>query len=310
MAIIDIRELTVVADDGVELTAWQAGGGEGPVLVLCSGLIGDMDAWRELIDRLGPNHRIVGWEYRGLRGRGAGEPCPEVGRHARDLLAVCAATGVERAVVVGWSIGSRVALQAMAEGGLDVRALVLISGLFGRPLRDVLKPWLGPVARAAPWLGDIAAGIAPHAPAIWKAAGRSFRSRSVHDLLRLVGLVSETMPHQRLAELLADTARIELDRLLETLQAFDRHCADVELTDPGVPTLLISGRADAASPADAVMSAAEQLGGAQTMLVPAGGHLVPIEFAELLQLRMARFFRTELGYDALRRRTSARPAAV
>lgn len=297
MAFVNVREVRVRADDGVELTAWRSGGGPGPALVLCNGIVGDVDVWRDLIADFGAWHPVVGWEYRGLRGRAADEPIADVARHAADLAAVCAATGIDDAVLVGWSIGSRVALQAVGTAAVQVRALVLIAGLYGRPLRDALAPWVGPVGYAAPWLANVAGEIAPHAPQLWRMAAAGMRSRAIHDVLRLLGVISETMSRARLAEVLSDTARIDLRRLVGNARAFDAHCADVPLADPGVPCLLISGRNDPLSAPDAVADAAQALGEARTMLVPSAGHLLPLEFAELVNLRIERFLRLALGFD-------------
>ncbi|GEM_PF-3568678 len=308
MASTNVADLGVVARDGVQLRGYTCGSGPGPAILLCNGLLGGIDAWRELIEDFAPLHKIVSWEYRGLRW---GEYASiSVQKHAEDMIDVANAAGLDRFVVVGWSVGTRVALAAAPEAGQRLAAQVLIAGLYGRPLRRVLAPYIGPLSAVGPQLTEIAAALAPYAPTIWKVAGLGARSATVHDVLRVVGAVSEMLDSGRLGELLADGATIELPRLLAFLQAVDSHTRDAPEIELDVPALLVSGSADPLSPRADVEQAAEQIGNAETMRVPSAGQLLPVEFSELLHLRIDRFFRVQLGFDRLvHERAVNQPAA-
>jgi pimeloyl-[acyl-carrier protein] methyl ester esterase len=64
-----------------------------------------------------------------LRGHGRSSPAPthRVEDHARDLAALHEHAGVDRALVVGWSLGAQVALEALPALGRRVAALALLA---------------------------------------------------------------------------------------------------------------------------------------------------------------------------------------
>lgn len=101
--------------------------GEGDAVVLVHGLGGAAENWVELAPELARRHRVI---VPDLPGHGFSEPtgrAGDLGPYADAVLAVCAAEGVERAIVVGHSLGGVVAIRlALARPEL-VRGLVLCS---------------------------------------------------------------------------------------------------------------------------------------------------------------------------------------
>ena len=294
---IDVADVEITARDGVRLSGFAAGGGVGPALVLCNSLLGGVDGWTELIEDFAPYHHLVGWQYRGMRGRDA--QAATIEQHTEDLLDVLDHHKIDKCVLVGWSMGSRVAFEAMNVAPDRFIGGVIVCGVLGRPLQRLAEPFAGPLAAIAPRLGDLAAELAPYAPSVWQLAGMGARSGTVHDILRLIGAVSESVARPRLGELLAETTSLSLEQLLGLLRAIDHHVVHKPLQVATVPTLIIGGSADPLCPRGDVMRAAEGLGTAETMIVPSAGHLLPVEFAELLHLRIAKFLRVHTGFDRL-----------
>ena len=292
----DIAHVPVTSPDGTRLTGFSTGGGPGPTIVLCNSMLGGVDAWRELIEAFAPLHRIVGWQYRGIK---TAAKNVSIAQHATDLFSVLDAMQVDSAVLVGWSAGSRVAMEAVSIAPDRFLGVTLVCGVLQRPLRRLVEPVAGPFAALAPALGNLAAEIAPYAPSLWNVVGLGARSRTVHDLLRLIGAVSNSVPHQRLGELLADTTSLPLKRVMQMVRAIDRHVVDHAADQPDIPTLIIGGSADPLCPRGDVQWLANRWNRAETMIVPSAGHLLPVEFAELFALRLEKFIRTNTGFDAL-----------
>ncbi len=111
----------------VELVIWRAGSGPDPALCL-HGITAQHRAFNALARHLGPTRGLVGVD---LRGRGDSAK-PESGygleRHAADVIRVLDHLGLERAVIVGHSMGGFVALEAALSYPERVRALVLLDG--------------------------------------------------------------------------------------------------------------------------------------------------------------------------------------
>src|SRR5690606_10568736 len=97
-------------------------------------------AWLPFLRRFGAGHRVVAFDYRGLYRSGA-PPRPHavtIEDHAADLLAVLRWTGEEPALVIGWSMGVQVAVEAALLEPDRVAGLVLVAGAPGDPLAGVL----------------------------------------------------------------------------------------------------------------------------------------------------------------------------
>ena len=102
---------TIKAADGTALRVWSNGGAGVPV-VISNGLGTPPTAWPTV---MAPDSgfQAVTWSHRGLGGSGRPDN-PDVVRvddHVSDLRAVLDAEGMDRALVVGWSIGVGVAFR-------------------------------------------------------------------------------------------------------------------------------------------------------------------------------------------------------
>jgi pimeloyl-ACP methyl ester carboxylesterase len=128
----------LVKSNGVRLAAYEWPGG-GPAVVAIHGLTSNHTAWYPIAGVLAGRQRLIAHD---LRGRGDSEK-PEKGyslaEHSADVLGLLDHFGLERAVVMGHSLGAhigvhfashhpaRVAKLVLVDGGLDVRAEVFDS---------------------------------------------------------------------------------------------------------------------------------------------------------------------------------------
>lgn len=113
----------IVAHGNARLAVEQQGDGPPDVLLLHAGVT-DQRSWRHLVDRLAPSARCISFDARGY-GRTTYEP-EDGWSPVADAVAVLDDLHVERAVVVGASMGGRTAIDlALAHPG-RVAGLVLI----------------------------------------------------------------------------------------------------------------------------------------------------------------------------------------
>lgn len=98
--------------------------GSGPALVLVHGLGGSLDDWRLQWPVFAASHRVIVPDLRGFGASRRDEPFT-IAQHARDLLALLAALGIERAAIVGLSMGGAVAMETALRAPHRVAALVL-----------------------------------------------------------------------------------------------------------------------------------------------------------------------------------------
>ena len=99
------------AADGTLLRAWSNGGTGVPV-VISNGLGTPPTAWPMVI-AAGNDFHVITWSHRGLgsSGRPSDSNAVRVEDHVNDLRCVMDAEGMDRALIVGWSIGVGVAFR-------------------------------------------------------------------------------------------------------------------------------------------------------------------------------------------------------
>lgn len=103
--------------------------GEGPPLMLLHGFTGSAANWRPFMDVFGRHYRVVAVD---LPGHGETDAPPDAERYrseavADDLCRLMDHLGIERAVVLGYSMGGRLALSLAMLHPERVNALVLES---------------------------------------------------------------------------------------------------------------------------------------------------------------------------------------
>jgi pimeloyl-ACP methyl ester carboxylesterase len=286
---IDTRRLR--SFDGTEIAyhVTAAPSPTAPWIVLANGLGGSALVWRGQIDYLRHRYRFVSWDYRGLYG--SERPRPEradsyaVADHVRDLEAVLAAERIDRAHLVGWSTGVQVALEAFGRLPGRVRSLALLNGTWGRPL-DGLTPLPFVRSLILPFLE-----LFRRAHAIGPAAHRPIGRREAARWLRRLGLVGRSADESTLAELTASVGRLDLDAFFRNLRAFGEHDAGAMLGSIDVPTLVITGDRDPLVPRALAQQMTRRIPQAEILVVRGGAHCTPVEYPELIALRLERFYR-------------------
>jgi len=110
--------------NGADLACREVGRGESLLLVM--GFGGTMDVWDPvLVDRLARSYRVILFDHRGVGRSPASDGPVSVDGMARDALGLLRALGVERAHVLGWSMGSMIAQEMALADSAAVGKLVL-----------------------------------------------------------------------------------------------------------------------------------------------------------------------------------------
>lgn len=112
-----------VKTDGAELFVTTLG--RGPDLVLVHPFPCSHSIWLPVAEALADDWRVTLYDLRGLGESSAGEGDATMQRHAEDLLRVCEASGITRAVFGGTSIGGYILFEFWRRHRERVRGLVL-----------------------------------------------------------------------------------------------------------------------------------------------------------------------------------------
>jgi 3-oxoadipate enol-lactonase len=121
------RRAITVSSDGEQIYAEFTGAGE-PV-VLCHGLGGNHAIWWRQIEAFARSHRVVTWDQRGFGNSTARTGRTGIAEAAGDLVAVLDALRINRAHLVGQSMGAFVALRVALDNPERTASLVLSTTL-------------------------------------------------------------------------------------------------------------------------------------------------------------------------------------
>jgi 2-succinyl-6-hydroxy-2,4-cyclohexadiene-1-carboxylate synthase len=240
--------------------------GAGRPLLLLHGFTGSATTWSAHLAQLALGFHTIAPDLIG-HGRSDAPPDPsryQMERCVADLLALLDALGVERADVLGYSMGGRVALHLAAAAPARVRALVLESSSPG--IAD-------PAERAARIAAD---------EALADAIERDGLAAFVERWERLPLFASQAvLPEVVLERQRAQRLRNDPHGLANSLRGMGAGRQEPlwdRLAALAAPTLLIAGELDAKYCAITSQMAAA-LPNARTAIVPNAGHAVHLEQA-------------------------------
>lgn len=266
------RTTTVPVEDGAHLCAQTIGDPADPAVLLIGGATWSMDWWEdELCERIADQHRmIIRYDTRDT-GRSTSYPAGAPGYTAADLttdlLAVLDHLGVEKAHVVGLSMGGGIAQSLALEHRARVASLTLIATspidpqITGLPApSDELSSALSSRDSGPDWtdrdavIHFIVEGQRPY------AGPRSFDASEARALAaRVVDRTNDIAASMTNHFLLRDDGPADLD--LRRLQ--------------GVPTLVVHGTADPLFPPAHGRALAEAIPGARLIELSDMGHQLP-----------------------------------
>jgi pimeloyl-ACP methyl ester carboxylesterase len=288
-----VEERRFVSFDGTEI-AYQAVG-EGRPILLCNGLGGSWEAWSHQIQYFRDRYRLLSWDYRGLYGSSlpADPDAMAIVDHARDGLHLLRYEGADRAAIVGWSMGVQVSLEMFRAAPEQVASLAMLNGLPGRPWDYVFNFSL--VGRLLP---PFLRGLRSMPGTIEAVVRQVTRLPDPGEWVKRIGLAARTLDEQVVAELVAKLRTVDMDALIRLLEQMGEHDGWDLLPLIDVPTLIIAGSRDVFTPRSAAERMTRRTRGSEIMLLPGATHYAALEYPEMVNLRLEKFFR-ERGYEAL-----------
>ena len=259
--------------------------GNGPPVVLIHGMVNSSVHWEPVALRLAEENTVIAPDLIGHGDSAAVRGDYSLGAHAssiRDLLAVL---GVERATIVGHSLGGGIAMQFFYQFPQRTERLALISsGGLGREVSPMLRGAAMPGASAALW-----AAAHPRLLDTLSEVGERMRERGRGLGVYLVAIARALRPLQQAGARRAflQTLRSVIDFRGQHVSARDR----LYLLD-GFPTLIVWGERDHTIPLAHGRQAHEAIPGSHFETLPRAAHFPHIEDPEGLADALLEFLRT------------------
>ena len=237
---------------GVELAVDMRG--EGLPVLFVHGFPFDRTMWRHQLATLS-RARCIALDLRGVGGSGVPEADRySLSRYADDLVAVLDALGVGEAVLCGLSMGGYVIFELLRRHPARVKAMILADT---KPQADSADAKRG-------------------RDELTRVAEQEGQDAVIERLLpRLLAPVTQAEVAGQVREMARHWSVPGLVGALRVLR--DRPDSTETLRGVRVPTLVLVGSDDEITPPDTARAMAQLIPGAECHVVPAAGHLSPLE---------------------------------
>ena len=234
--------------------------GEGPAIVFINGLGAQLLYWMQVASRLSAHRRVIVFDHRGS-GRSATASAPvTVEQMSDDLMGMLDALGVERATLVGHSMGGYIAMQVAAEHPSRVHRLVLYST--SAEMNWPALRFIESVERVWSECPDISSGGLTRIFTPWNWSPARLRDNA---LMETIVQLADANPYKMTLE--GFRAQVEACRAFEGSRLLPRIAA---------PTLVVGGAHDLIAPLELQRNLTRQVEGSR-LAVSESGHNTHLE---------------------------------
>jgi pimeloyl-ACP methyl ester carboxylesterase len=270
-----MREHDVTSWDGTKIRTWRVAA-DGPPVLMCPGVGSGPESWPSLTGRGG----LVSWYMRGTMGsdRPADERNISLADHVADALAVLDDAGIQRCVVIGWSMGVTIAAELALRHPERVAGLLLVTGAPGDSFEGML-PLLPSRARRV--VGLVATRLLRQAgPVLDEVLHRVPVTDLTTFLLRHSGVIKPSSDPKAVAQAVSRFLRHDW-RWYFTLVLALGETTRQDLAPIVCPVTLLAGRDDVLASTESMATPAGALPQARLRVLPCS-HYLPLEAPEVV----------------------------
>ena len=219
---------------------------QGPALVFVNGFTTSNSYWKYLLERFRNRATLVNWD---LKGHGNSGPAKTdegatIEATVDDLRRVMDAAGIEKATLLGFSLGAQIVTEAWRTMPERISGMIPILGPFEHTFDAVIPPVVGPMfwrlfEKRGPQVADAlldTAYLASKLPVTWKA-------------VKALGYVGEKVHFEDMEPFFEHVGQVHGPTWAKLgISAHNHSAADV-LPTIDVPMLIVSGGRDNLAPA-------------------------------------------------------------
>ena len=244
--------------------------GSGPAVVLIHGMVNSSRHWEPVALRLAERYQVVAPDLIGHGDSARPRGDYSLGAHAASIRDLLAAIGIDRATIVGHSLGGGVAMQFFYQFPQRVERLALVSsGGLGREVSPLLRGAAVPGAAAL-----LAAAANPRVLAALRGAGERMQARGRRNGVYLEQIARALRPleHPDARKAFLHTLRSVIDVRGQRVSAQDRLYLLREF-----PTLVVWGERDGTIPLSHGRATHEAVPGSRFETLPRAAHFPHLE---------------------------------
>ncbi len=261
--------------------------GEGPPVVLIHGMLNSSSHWQGVASLLAADYTVIAPDLIGHGDSAAPRGDYSLGAHAASIRDLLAAIGVDRATIVGHSLGGGVAMQFFYQFPQRVQRLVLISsGGLGQAVSPLLRTATLPGMSVL-----LSLTIHPRVVGGMWDTGQRLRERGTSTGIYLQAIARALRPLENAGARSAflHTLRSVIDLRGQRVSATDR----LYLLD-AIPTMILWGERDNTIPIEHGLATHRALPSSDFRTIPDVAHFPHLEDPQAVAIMLADFIaRTE-----------------
>lgn len=274
--------------DGLEL--FYATEGVGEPLIFCYGLVCSSLHWTYQIDHFKGSHQAIWFDYRGHHNSKSPEDLSTitVERFAEDLKSLYDHLGIERATLLGHSMGVSVALEFAHRYPDRVRGLVLANGTAQRPLETLLHNY-----NLLPMGFELLCKLYETSPRLFAQAWRLQKGNILaRTIVRLAGFNPHLAAEADVERYVAQVEEMDPGVFLQVLRNYHAHDATPWLHTIQSPTLILSGDEDLITPPKQQRILQQLIPGSRLVSIKHGSHCPQMDQPELVSEKIEAFIQS------------------
>jgi pimeloyl-ACP methyl ester carboxylesterase len=291
------KDRRTVTSDGTTIAYTVVGDGPGTPVVFMNGWTCPDTYWRRVAPAvIDHGHPAVFFDTRGHAQSGLPRPAGlcarnlrdediSVNRVARDIIEVLDAAGIDRAVLVGHSMGVQGIFEAYRVGPDRLAGIVPVAGTYENPVptfmeKDVLDR-LFPIGDAL--LSRVPFGL------LRPVMGQAYRMPEAIGMriIRAILRPAPSVTYDDVVSHIRQIGEVDFSVMWRMMSQMRSHSAADVLPTIEVPVLILGGAKDHFTPPSVQHRMAALIPDSELVLFPEGGHLLPVEEADGIAAALA-----------------------
>jgi pimeloyl-ACP methyl ester carboxylesterase len=266
--------------------------GEGIPLIFCYGLVCSSLHWTYQIQHFRQNYQSIWFDYRGHQNSDmpANLNSLTIDNISKDILALFDDLKIDKAVLLGHSMGVNTVLEFYHQNPHRVAGMVLANGTSKSPLETMFR--MNGLQATFKFLKMIYDGSPKLMEMIWKL-------QKVNPLSQTLVTLSGFNPHLTAAEDIDAYVQQVMDMdpgiLLYLIENYETYDATPWLHTVDVPTLIVAGEKDYVIPVEQQELLHQLIPHSQLEVVRRGSHCPQMDLPEYVNLRIEKFLK-EINY--------------
>lgn len=260
--------------------------GEGPPLIYVNGFACTDSYWVYLHERFKSRATQLVWDFKGHGNSEAARDLESVTIPGivDDMLRVMDDAEIERATLLGFSLGSQIVLEAWRHAPDRINAII-----------PMLGPYEYTFNTALPWgfgkgLYQIFKRIGPNQASLSLNVLSSLsRSHLIYAALKLSGMVGASVPYEDMEPFFEHLGDVDGPTLVQLAIAAQTHSASDILETIDVPSLIVSGGRDSLAPPQLGLEMERRIPDSELLIVEDATHTGVLGHNQLIEDRVERF---------------------